>query len=163
MFTCSKSYRDIPFAHRQPHHSGHPAVRSSADNRCSFIHGHNWSFKFTFGCHDLDESGFVVDFSDLRFIRDWLADNLDHAFLHNFDDAVSLKLVGQFPEAFRPYPLESCSAEGIAQHVFHAIDPLLKEHHGERVFLVALEVFEDAKNAAEYRKIHSPSGGPCVA
>lgn len=151
MFTCSKSYSDIPFAHRQPHHSG----------QCSFIHGHNWSFRFTFGCQELDESGFVVDFSNLRFIRDWLMENLDHAFLHNLDDAVSQKMVDQFREAFRPYPLESCSAEGIAQHVFHTIEPLLKEHHGERVFLVALEVFEDDKNAAEFRKVPSPSGGPC--
>ena len=143
MFTCSKKYSDIPFAHRQHQHGGH----------CSFIHGHNWSFRFTFGCDELDEAGFVVDFSDLKFIRDWLVENLDHAYLHNLDDAVSQELVGQFPGAFKPYPLESCSAEGIAQHVFCAIEPLLKKHHGERVILVALEVFEDAKNAAEYRKV----------
>ncbi len=140
MFTCSKTYTDIPFAHRQHEHGG----------LCSFIHGHNWSFKFTFGCNELDESGFVVDLGDLKFIEDWLAENLDHAYLHNNDDEVSKKLLRLFPDTFRPYPLEICSAEGIARHLFHAIEPILTENHGERVFLVALEVFEDGKNSAEY-------------
>ena len=141
MFTCSKSYNDIPFAHRQSGHGGH----------CSLVHGHNWGFKFTFGCMELNEWGFVVDFSDLKFIRNWLEENFDHAYLYNRDDASSDEMVKRFPQAFRPYPLESCSAEGIARHVFHAIKPLLRKHHGERVFLVALEVSEDSKNAARYR------------
>lgn len=115
------------------------------------MHGHNWGFKFTFGCHELDESGFVVDFSDLKFIREWLEENFDHAYLYNLDDTESHEMLKQFPQAFRPYPLESCSAEGIARHVFNAIRLLLREHHGERVFLLALEVFEDSKNAAQYR------------
>ena len=50
MFTCTKIYRDVPFAHRQHRHSGN----------CSFIHGHNWGIGLEFGCKQLDERGFVI-------------------------------------------------------------------------------------------------------
>ena len=57
MITCSKLYKDIPFAHRQHLHDGH----------CSQIHGHNWDIKLTFSCKELDAMGFVVDFGKLFF------------------------------------------------------------------------------------------------
>ena len=47
MITCSKLYKDIPFAHRQHLHDGH----------CSQIHGHNWDIKLTFSCKELDAMG----------------------------------------------------------------------------------------------------------
>jgi 6-pyruvoyltetrahydropterin/6-carboxytetrahydropterin synthase len=141
MYTCSKTYSDIPFAHRQQKHDGH----------CSFIHGHNWSFKFTFGCESLDEKGFVVDFGDLKFIRQWIHDDLDHAYVYNEEDTETENLISEYPKLFKPYRVDSCSAEGLAKHAFEKVVPLLLEHHGERVFLVSVEVQEDSKNAAEYR------------
>ncbi len=68
MITCSKLYKDIPFAHRQPYHDGH----------CYFIHGHNWDFQFEFGCEYLDTDGFVIDFGKLKFIKEYI-ENYDHA------------------------------------------------------------------------------------
>lgn len=140
MYTCCKTYRDIPFAHRQPAHEGH----------CRLIHGHNWSFSFTFGCDNLDEKGFVVDFGKLKFIRHWLEGALDHAYVYNRDDEATAKLVAAFPEQFKPYPVESCSAEGLAKHAFEKVSGMLREHHGDRVKLLAVEVAEDARNSARY-------------
>ena len=71
MLTCSKTYRDIPFAHRQHQHDGH----------CALIHGHNWAITLTFACRETDANGFVVDFSDLKYLKTWIAQNLDHACL----------------------------------------------------------------------------------
>ena len=141
MFTCSKTYHDIPFAHRQHKHEGH----------CRFIHGHNWSFKFTFGCKELDEKGFVVDFGDLTFIRRWIETDLDHAYVYNHGDEETERLLAEFPDQFKAYPVESCSAEGIARHAFDKVSSLLQAHHGDRVELVSVEVLEDSRNAAEYR------------
>ena len=59
MLTCKKSYRDIPFAHRQHHHDGH----------CAFIHGHNWDITLTFACSKTDANGFVVDFESSNISR----------------------------------------------------------------------------------------------
>jgi 6-pyruvoyltetrahydropterin/6-carboxytetrahydropterin synthase len=66
MITCSKTYRDIPFAHRQHRHEGH----------CSFLHGHNWSVEIEFACSQLDERGFVVDFGGLGYLKDGLPGTL---------------------------------------------------------------------------------------
>ena len=60
--TCTKTYFDVPFAHRQHLHDGH----------CSFIHGHNWDIRVTFGCERTDENGFVVDFGKLKFLKAWI-------------------------------------------------------------------------------------------
>ncbi len=91
MFTCSKTYHDIPFAHRQHRHAGH----------CAFVHGHNWSFRFTFGAEEPDENGFVVDFGRVKFIRDWLAQHFDHACVFNRDDPMRATIVGTAPEAYK--------------------------------------------------------------
>lgn len=76
MMTCRKVYADIPFAHRQHLHDGH----------CALIHGHSWSFALTFGCHERDASGFVIDFGKLRFIREELETRFDHACVFATDD-----------------------------------------------------------------------------
>lgn len=89
MFTCSKTYTDIPFAHRQHRHGGH----------CALVHGHNWSLRFSFACEQLDGNGFVVDFGDLKYIRAWIDETLDHACLFNEDDPFREKLVASAPDA----------------------------------------------------------------
>jgi 6-pyruvoyltetrahydropterin/6-carboxytetrahydropterin synthase len=141
MFTCSKTYTDIPFAHRQHRHAGH----------CAFVHGHNWSFTFVFGCHALDANGFVVDFGELKYIRRWFDEHLDHACVFNHDDPLREALVAAAPAAYKPYIVENCSAEGLAKHTHEIVDELVRRKTHERVFVVETRVAEDARNAAAYR------------
>ena len=75
-FTCSKSYEDFPCSHRQWNHNGH----------CRFVHGYSRSFTFWFSAKELDENGFVVDFSSLKLIKKKLKEQFDHTFLVNNDD-----------------------------------------------------------------------------
>lgn len=141
MYTCRKVYRDIPFAHRQHRHDG----------QCALIHGHNWSFTFVFGCRELDSCGFVVDFGKLRFVRQWLEDHLDHACLFNHDDPYAAALMEVGGESvWKVLRVPCCSCEGVARYVFDAVDPLVRQATEGRAFLVALEVHEDSRNAAEY-------------
>lgn len=144
MYTCKKTYADIPFAHRQHAHDGH----------CAFIHGHNWSFTFTFGCKKLDATGFVVDFGKLKPIRDWIEDNLDHACLFNQDDPLLDEFLGANDRlgctVYKAYVIESCSSEGIAKHLYEKMNALIKTMSGDRAFVVSVEVVEDQKNSATY-------------
>ncbi len=75
-FTCSKLFKDYPCCHRQWKHPGH----------CHFVHGYSRSFKIWFASNDLDDNGFVVDFSSLRMIEKKLRQHFDHTFLVNADD-----------------------------------------------------------------------------
>ncbi|HEX9785958.1 MAG TPA: 6-carboxytetrahydropterin synthase [Opitutaceae bacterium] len=141
MVTCSKIYHDIPFAHRQHRHAGH----------CALVHGHNWSFRFTFGAHRLDENGFVVDFGRMKFIRIWLEQQFDHACVFNRDDPLREAIVAAAPTVYKVVVLDNCSCEGLAEHVFRAIDPLVREYSDGRAFLVEVEVHEDSRNCAAFR------------
>lgn len=141
MLTCKKSYRDIPFAHRQHRHAGH----------CAFIHGHNWTITLTFACHETDESGFVVDFGKLKYLKSWIDEHLDHACLFNEDDPERDALVGKFGSLFKPYVLPSCSSEGLAQHLHGIFGPMVQDKTNGRVWVTEIEIEEDSKNSAVYR------------
>lgn len=124
------------------------------------MHGHNWSFRFTFGAKAMDENGFVVDFGRLKFIREWLEQHLDHACMFNRDDPAKDALIAAAPAAFKVVEVENCSCEGIAVFVFSAIDALVREHTGGRVFLTEIEVVEDSRNSATYRPDRAPGPDP---
>ncbi|MEM1221927.1 MAG: 6-carboxytetrahydropterin synthase [Verrucomicrobiota bacterium] len=141
MLTCKKSYREIPFAHRQHRHDGD----------CSFIHGHNWTISLTFACQQLDASGFVVDFGKLKYLKSWIDDHLDHACLFNEDDPEKDKLLNTAGSLFKTYVLPNCSSEGIAQHIHGIFDHMVREHTDGRVWIIAVEVEEDSKNSAKFQ------------
>ena len=149
MLTCTKVYRDIPFAHRQPKHEGH----------CSLIHGHNWSIAVTFACREPDENGFVIDFGDLKFLRVWIEDNLDHACVFAEDDPLRDALISAAPDVWKPYTVPSASSEGLAQHLFRVFNPLVREHSLGRVWVTEVRVFEDEHNSAAFRTT-APSDCP---
>ncbi len=144
MYTCQKTYSEIPFAHRQHRHDGH----------CAQIHGHNWSFTFTFGCEQLDECGFVVDFGKLKPLRSWIEENLDHACVFNqddplLDDFLQLKdAIGN--SVFKPFVVEQCSSEGIARHLYGVAKPMIQDMTKGRAFLISVRVKEDVRNSAIY-------------
>lgn len=139
MITCKKSYIDVPFAHRQHRHGG----------QCALVHGHNWSITLTFGCHEPDENGFVVDFGKLKYIRSWIDEHLDHACVFAADDPLREQLtsVGG-PEVWKVFVVENCSCEGLARHLFEVFDPMVRATTNGRAFVVAVEVGEDSKNSA---------------
>ena len=141
MHTCSKTYRDIPLGHRQPFHEGH----------CSRIHGHNWSIKLTFASTELDSNGFVVDFGKLRYLKEWIDQNLDHACAISSKDP-HLESMKQWEEdgLIQLLIIESASCEGIAQHLFEVFDPMVREHTSDRAWITSIELEEDSKNSATY-------------
>jgi 6-pyruvoyltetrahydropterin/6-carboxytetrahydropterin synthase len=140
MITCSKLYTDIPFAHRQHLHPGH----------CSRIHGHNWSIKITFACSEFDANGFVIDFGELKFIKRYFDEYLDHACVFSRRDPLAQKILDSAPEGiFKPYWVDNASCEGLATHLSEELSKLLTEHEGDRVWIAELELHEDSKNSVK--------------
>jgi 6-pyruvoyltetrahydropterin/6-carboxytetrahydropterin synthase len=147
--TCSKEYLDFPFCHRQPVHKGH----------CRFVHGHNWSFKFTFGCSKKDECGFVADFGKLASVKAWLTEMVDYTtVLNESDPALAYFQEDSIQNGEGPFGLydlrvvPDCSCEGLAEFVFQEVTVLLAKEFGGRVFLQEVTVFEDSKNSATRAK-----------
>ena len=47
-------------------------------SHCHLLHGYSLAFKFTFGCKDLDNKNWAVDFGGLKPLKAWLEDHFDH-------------------------------------------------------------------------------------
>jgi len=142
-FTCSKVYSDLPFAHRQPFHDGH----------CAHIHGHNWSFKFTFEADVTDQCGFVLDFGKLKWLKKFINEQFDHTLVLNEDD----KHLDHLTKTLHDTKLANivvvpnCSSEGLARWLLETVDEVLTTitdciDRGVRV--KSVEVIEDRKNSA---------------
>lgn len=142
MLTCKKSYRDIPFAHRQHRHDGH----------CALIHGHNWAITLTFACRETDANGFVVDFGKLGYLKDWIAEHLDHACLFNEKDPEKETLLESHSRIFKAYVLPNCSCEGIVEHLYGVFNPMVQKATEGRAWITAVEIEEDSKNSAKFVK-----------
>lgn len=140
MLTCTKTYFDVPFAHRQHMHDGH----------CSFVHGHNWDISVTFACSETDVNGFVVDFGKLKFLKEWINANLDHACVFSKSDPLAEKLISAAPNAWKPYMVEQCSCEGLAKHLYEVFNTLVRGNTNNRAWVECVEVSEDKKNTARY-------------
>ena len=140
MLTCTKTYRDIPFAHRQHKHDGH----------CALIHGHNWTISVSFACNEPDANGFIVDFGKLKYLKDWIEEHLDHACLLNSNDPEKDALLAQFGHLFKIYELPNCSSEGIAVHLHEVFSAMVKTATAGRVWITTIEIEEDSKNSARY-------------
>src|SRR5690349_15643164 len=143
MKICTKTWKDIPIAHRLPNHKG----------RCRFVHGHGVTFKMKFGCHEAEENGFVVDFgAGLRPIGDYL-DELDHSFLVAEQDRHQdwVKAMEQAGVA-RFIFVKDNSTEGLAEHVFERVEALIQAVTSQRVFLMEIELWETPSNSVVYSK-----------
>ena len=151
-FTCTKTFADFAFAHRQHTHDGH----------CALIHGHNWAFEFTFAADRLDPNGFVVDFGKLKWLKGLLEGYFDHTLLLNRDDPELGYLKGvltandRFDGSTREkMPLAkiivvpNCGAEKLAEWLLKEVNDHLGELYGDRqVRAIKVQVFEDARNSA---------------
>jgi 6-pyruvoyltetrahydropterin/6-carboxytetrahydropterin synthase len=143
VFSCSKTYADIPFAHRAPRHDGH----------CKLIHGHNWSFQITFVATERDGNGFVFDFGKLSDLKASLWAMFDHKLVLSEDDpALSdigclLRDLGIANITVVP----DCSCEGIAQFVHGIADAYVRKESFGRARVFQVIVHEDSKNVATFR------------
>ena len=130
----------------------HPvcAPPTQARGHCALIHGHNWAIRLTFACEETDANGFVVDFGQLKYLKEWIDAHLDHACLLNEDDPYKDALLQQFGHLFKAYVLPNCSSEGLAVHLHGVFDAMVRAHSEGRVWITAVEIEEDTKNSARY-------------
>ena len=94
----------------------------------------------------------MVDFGGLGYIKEWIAENLDHACLFNESDPEMEKLLKDHGGLFKTYVLPNCSCEGVAEHLYGIFNPMVQKETDGRVWIVDLEIEEDSKNSAKFTK-----------
>lgn len=87
LHTCTKKYG---------HDLGLSAIfrQWRAKSHCAQLHGYALGFRFEFGCEELDENGWVLDFGSLKPLKQKLVDTFDHKLLVAGDDP-ALALFGE--------------------------------------------------------------------
>src|SRR6056300_20557 len=112
------------------HATGHSCAfrQWRADSHCNLIHGYALQFEFAFGCSELDERNWAVDFGGLKELKEWLKEMFDHTYLLAEDDP-EFDTISALAEKnlidLRIVPAVGC--ERFAEMAFNKADAIVKE------------------------------------
>ena len=105
--------------------ASHALLGLPENHPCTRLHGHNYVVTIHLKREKLNENGFVVDYNDLKPIKEYIDNNIDHRHLNDI-----------------MAPLNS-SAENLAKMLYDIFKPNFPE-------LYAVEVSETPKTTAIY-------------
>lgn len=115
MYYVEKEFK-FEYAHRL-FHLGH-------SHKCSNIHGHSGKVKVRIEYDKLNNAGFVIDFNELKFIKDFIDENWDHALMINAEDMSLIKAAEELKTRYFIMPSVT-SSEEIAKFLFNFINQKL--------------------------------------
>ena len=143
-FKSTKRFGPITTGHRQWKDEGH----------CSYVHGYGRYIRLTFEASELDESGWVMDFGDLKDVKKWIESEWDHRVLIAADDPLLSDLqeleskggiyLNILDDGYYPGIEESC------RYLYDKLNPMVKEKTNNRVEITRVEAWEHENNHAEY-------------
>lgn len=97
--------------------------------KCENLHGHNWVVEATVGSRNLDSTGMVIDFSDLKKKVSEILERLDHKFLNELE----------------PFRDKNPTSENIARFIYDMLKGVYKG-------LVRVTVWETPTSCASYEE-----------
>ena len=139
------------------HNIGLSAVfrQPNADHsHCHLLHGYSLAFTFTFGCDELDNKNWAVDFGGLKPLKAWLEDNFDHKVVltatdPHMDTFKDLEAKGLAELTI----LDGVGVEKFAYHAWKFANELVKEKTQGRCWCVEVECAEHGANSAIYKAV----------
>ena len=132
--------------------AAHALEHLGQDHPCSAIHGHNYVLTVRIEAEQLDDTGFVIDFSVIsRNLRDDI-DAIDHSFMittnTSFKDEI--KEISIFRKIFTfPEWCENTSSEYICRYFHYRVKELL-EIRKVNYNKIIIKLSETDNNLAEY-------------
>ena len=136
------------------HNIGLSAVfrQPNADHsHCHLLHGYSLAFTFTFGCTELDNKNWAVDFGGLKPLKAWLEDHFDHKVAVDSEDPeMETMLMLQNLGLAEIRVFEGVGAEKFAEHAFNFANKLIGEATDNRCYCVRAECAEHGANSAIY-------------
>lgn len=122
-----------------------------ARSHCSFLHGYRLTAKFWFGCNELDENNWCIDFGSLRVLKQKLQKQFDHTtcidkndpFLDHFIDLGKKGIIDI-------RVMDGVGIEMFAKYCFDISNMFIQAATNDRCFVEKVEVWEHEKNSAIY-------------
>lgn len=126
-----------------------------AQSHCRFIHGYRLQAKFWFGCNELDDNNWVVDFGGLKKLKELLESQFDHTtavwekdpekplfeFLHS-KGIIDLRVMA-----------DGVGIEKFAEFCLKQANELVKKDTNGRCNCYKVEVWEHENNSAVYEEV----------
>ncbi|RPG29019.1 MAG: hypothetical protein CBB72_016325 [Muricauda sp. TMED12] len=125
----------------------------NAHSHCKFLHGYALQFKFVFGCDELDDKNWVVDFGGLKPLKQWLEDKFDHKVVLDLEDPMmqyfdNLQAAGLCEIT----ALNGVGVERFAYHAWRFADQLVRRMTDDRCYCLSAECAEHGANSAIYKQ-----------
>ena len=108
--------------------------------KCEIVHGHNYKVRVTIAGDQLDSTGLLVDFVDIRAVIKAVVDRLDHRFLNDLS----------------PFDQINPSAENLAKYFCDEITPQFSD---SRLRIQTVTIWETDLTSATYRSTLEPPQG----
>ena len=121
-------------------------------SHCQYLHGYQLKAKLWFGCNELDERNWCVDFGGLKELKDHLKDTFDHTTTVAYDDpelATFKELNEKGLIQLRVFA-KGVGIERVAEEVYNLANDFIKYHTKDRCWVEKVEVFEHEDNSATF-------------
>lgn len=121
-------------------------------SHCKFIHGYQLKAKFWFGCSELDDKNWAVDFGGLKDLKKILQNQFDHTLCVAADDP----LLDTFMRIHESGGCDLRIMDGVgiektAEWCFNTSDKFIRDMTYNRCWVSKVEVWEHAENSAIYK------------
>ena len=122
-------------------------------SHCKFVHGYQLKAKFWFGCKELDDKNWAVDFGGLKGLKAILQKQFDHTLCVSSDDPLMpLFLQLHEKEGCDLRVMSGVGIEKTAEWCFYAAKSYLADTYKGRCWVEKVEVWEHAENSATYQE-----------
>jgi 6-pyruvoyltetrahydropterin/6-carboxytetrahydropterin synthase len=101
--------------------------------KCENVHGHNYRCQLTLAGEELDQTGLLMDFVELKRVLQSVIDRLDHQWLNDYP----------------PFDVLNPSAENIAKYIYDEVRQGIRAAGDVRIESVKL--WETDTSSATYR------------
>lgn len=75
--------------------ASHALTHLPATHPCHNLHGHNYRLKINLASETLNQNGFVVDYRELGFVKEWVDRNLDHKHLNEMYECTTVEAMSR--------------------------------------------------------------------
>jgi 6-pyruvoyltetrahydropterin/6-carboxytetrahydropterin synthase len=123
------------------------------NTHCKYVHGYRLMAKFWFGCSELDNKNWVVNFGGLKEVKKVLQNQFDHTLCIAQDDPL-LNMFKELNESngCQLRIMDGVGIEKTAEWCFKTVNPMIKEMSNNRCWLEKVEVWEHDLNSAIYKE-----------
>jgi 6-pyruvoyltetrahydropterin/6-carboxytetrahydropterin synthase len=129
------------------------------NGKFNWIHGHGFNVTVELEGSELDHLDLIYDFTNLKFISEWLEKFFDHAFLVNSEDKEMIKVLKKLKSKYYVFENQNPSTENIAKKIYFMIDEYignlqnkthLEDTDPPKITISSVEVWESDKHSARY-------------